>query len=50
MVLTAFIAAAPAIEIESSRSFGPAAAPATKMPGTGVLTVSIGPPIVSRKP
>ena len=39
---TAFIAAAPAIEIVSSRSLGPAAAPATKMPGTDVLTVSNG--------
>jgi len=35
---TAFAAAKPAIDTVSSRSFGPAAAPATKIPATLVET------------
>lgn len=44
-------AARPADEIESFRSAGPAAAPATKIPGTDVATVSSPPaPPASMKP
>ena len=42
--------AAPPIDMESSKSAGPAAAPATNTPGTVVCTVFNAPPVVSINP